>query len=195
MGLLNILFRNKSSANINTEFEDNELFEILNDRQKLFFKHMDLQYPKLSIVPSNVIMAYKYVIADDIERIIKEIMIAESERMDREIKVFNEKFGLYILVSILLKSKDEAVKYYESISDEPGFGYIQFMSEHFYNNWPNSKLNHFLHIIIIRDSKSGIFQIHTAAGDYGGSPRGKRTYMVFPIDIMNQKEKNIVFKN
>jgi len=195
MGLFSFLNRKKSSKNYKEIVDDRELSIIYKEREKTFFKQMDLQYPKLSTVPPTIIIAYKKVVSDYSDMIIKEILVAESERQDREFKILNESYGLYIFVSVLMKNKAEATKYYESISDEPGFGYVQFMTEHFLNNWPDSRLSHFLHIIVLRDVKSGIFQIHNAAGDYGGSPQGRRTYMVFPTDIMNQKEKNLIFKN
>jgi hypothetical protein len=192
MGLFS--FFNKKKLSDNVKEDDRELSIIYADREKTFFKQMDLQYPKLSTVPTKIISAYKKVLFENSDNIIKEILVAESERKDREFKILNETYGLYIFVSVLMKNKAEATKYYESISDELGFGYIQFMTEHFLNNWPDNRLSHFLHIIVLRDVKSGIFQIHNAAGDYGGSPQGKRTYMVFPTDLMNQKEISLIFK-
>ena len=173
--------------------EDRELSKNYKERHKMFFKHMDLQYPKLSTVPDKTIKGYRKLLIENSDLIIKNLLISESERNDMEFKVFSKLFKSYILISIFIKNRNEVTRHYESISEEPGFGYIQFMTEHFLNNWPDNDLNNFLHIIVVRDEKNGLFQIHTAAGDYGGSPQGKRNYMVFPTDIMNPKEKEIVF--
>jgi hypothetical protein len=63
------------------------------------------------------------------------------------------------------------------------------MSKTFINNWPSPDLTHFFHVLLCLGGST--FQMHTAMGDYGGSPKAPRDFTVLPVDLLNDQERSM----
>lgn len=162
------------------------------EKKKHLARHMETQYPKFSNVPERVISLYKNTFNQNLDDIVKNIMESENTNLDKEFKYLDNENKVYLLVSVFNKTREEVTKYYENISDEADFAYFNFFARHFLNNWPSNNLKYLMHLIVC-NAKDGNFQIHNAVGKYGGSPKAPGEFVVFPIDILAKKEKELFF--
>lgn len=173
--------------------EPNQNNDLFSEKKKYLKTHMSGQYPKFTNISEPIKSLYKSTFDKNIDLIINEIIKSEDTETSNNIDIFDNKTKVYLYVSIFNTKKEEVITYYENNSYEAGFGYINFFVEHFLNNWPSDNLKYFMHLIIC--NVDGSFQIHNCLGDYGGNPRASRNFIVYPVDILNQKEKQMIFNN
>ena len=164
------------------------------EKKKHLSRHMETQYPKFSNVPENIISLFKNAFNNNLDDIVKNILECESNNLDKEIKYMDKENRVYLLVSVFNKTKEEITEYYEDISTETDFAYLNFFANHFLNNWPSHDLKYLMHLIVC-NMKNGKFQIHNAVGEYGGSPKAAGEFVVFPVDILAAKERRMLFNN
>jgi hypothetical protein len=124
--------------------------------------------------------------------------------------------GIYMVVSIMCCTTQQAVQTLAELSNEKPLGYVHMMKNLFINNWPSPKLLHFLHVLLCLGDPSSK-QIHTVIGDrgalpppgpwhpgwlkmmqhtvrgnYGMSPTAPKKFITWPRDLLNEEERQML---
>ncbi|MGQ1784440.1 hypothetical protein [Saccharicrinis sp. GN24d3] len=186
-GFFQRLFGNNKSKDI---IEANPFDE----KKKHLVGHMETQYPKLTNVPDEIIERYRKTFDRNLDNIVRNITDCELKNNDSDFEYFDEETCVYLFVSVFNKPKEQVTDYYVDISTEPDFAYLNFYANQFLNNWPSTKLRYLMHLIVC-NSNDGSFQIHNAVSQYGGSPKARGDFIVFPIDILTENERVMLFNN
>jgi len=98
--------------------------------------------------------------------------------------------GIYMLVSLMPWSTSETVEKLAAQSSEKPLGYVRLMTDNFINNWPDARLHSWCHVCLCVNEE--VCAMHTGLGDYGGSSRASKEFCVFPIELLNAFERNLV---
>lgn len=160
------------------------------EKKKYLETHMSSQYSKFTNISESIKNLYISTFNKKIDLITTQIIKSEEDKLINHISIQDDKTKVYLYVSIFNIKTKKVTKYYEENSNEAGFGYMSFIAEHFLNKWPSPSLKYFMHLIIC--NVSGGFQVHNCLGDYGGNPQAPRNFIVYPVDILNRKEKRLI---
>ena len=164
-----------------------------NECRKLFFKHINQQLDKTKSLQLEeaFIQGVENTLKDNIDDIINKIVDFEplaDNLTNYAYKNFTN--GIYMIVTILPWSRSKAIDELSHRSKEEPFGYIDMMNNIFINDWPSKSLTHFFHILICLGNNN--FDVHTAMGEYGGSPNAHREFLVLPVELLNEEENKII---
>lgn len=91
--------------------------------------------------------------------------------------------GIYMIVSVLPWTNEEAVQMLLAESTERPLGYVAMLGN-LVKNWPPD-MTYLLHVLLCGDGNK--FYMHTAMCDYGG----KRDFIAYPIELLNEDERKM----
>ena len=172
---------------------NSKLADVIADRKQLLVKHIKIQIDKAKshsqLVPSEFVRRCQRLFAAHLDEMAEKVANSELAGDLQNHAYQDTKSGLYMVVSVLPWTTEEAVYKLSEMSDEKPFGYVNMMSNIFINNWPSPDLTHFFHVLLCLGGNT--FQMHTAMGDYGGFPMAPRDFTVFPVELLNNEERSM----
>lgn len=172
---------------------NSNMANVIADRKKLLAKHIEIQIDKAKshsqLVPAEFVRLCERLFAAHLDDMAEKV--ARSELCgDLQNHAYRDtKSGIYMVISVLPWTTEEAVCKLSEMSDEKPFGYVNMMSKVFINNWPSPDLTHFFHALLCMGGDT--FQMHTAMGDYGGFPTAPRDFTILPVDLLNGEERSM----
>lgn len=171
----------------------NELADVLADRKRLLAKHIKIQIDKAKLhsrlVPREFVRDCQRLFADHLDDIAGKVVNSELRGSPQNHGYQDRESGIYMVVSAMPWTTEEAIQKLSEMSDERPFGYTNMMTNIFLNNWPSPDLTHFFHVLLCLGGNR--FQMHTAMGDYGGFPKASRDFTVFPVELLNDEERRM----
>jgi hypothetical protein len=171
-----------------------ELADVLAKWKQLLTKHIKIQIdktkPHSQLVPREFVRRCQQLFADHLDDIAEKVVDFKLRGSPQNHGYQNKKSGVYMVVSVMPWTTEEAVHKLSEMSDERPFGYVIMMVKIFLNNWPSPDLTHFFHVLLCLGGNT--FQMHTAMGDYGGFPEAQREFTVYPVELLNDEERRII---
>lgn len=172
---------------------DSKFADVLADRKQLLIKQIKIQIDKANLyaplVPREFVRHCKRLFGDHLDDIAEKVVNSELRGSTQNYGYQDTKSGVYMVVSIMPWTTEEAIRKLSEMSDEKPFGYVNMMTKIFINNWPSPELTHFFHILLCLGDNT--LYMHTAMGDYGGFPKAPREFTVFPVELLNNEERRM----
>lgn len=165
---------------------------VFEPQKKLLVDHFNIQTEKAELnpsIPNGLLARCKGIFDDNINDITSKSVDCLFDGDPMHHRYIDERLAMFMIVTTLPWTTEESVLYLKDQSMEPEFGYFSMFATLFLNNWPAANLTHYLHIIL--SLGGGRFRLHTAIGDYGGSPTAPRDFSLLPFDLLTDKEKKI----
>jgi hypothetical protein len=162
--------------------------------RRLLLKHVRIQTDKARsngrLVPRRFVDDCDRVFARHVDDIAARMIASVRQETPQNYGYQDAESGIYMVVSVMPWTTEEAVRKLAEFSSERPFGYVAMMTNLFINNWPSADLAYFFHVLICLGGD--LFKMHTAMGDYGGFPKAQREFTVFPVELLNDEERRMV---
>ncbi len=155
--------------------------------KKQFSKLIKTQIKKVKkdkSVPNEFLKNTKMLINNNLDDIAAKMLNSFQYHKIENYAFKDYENGIYLVVSYLPWEETEAIEKLRDISIDKSIGYTNMMNKIFYNNWPSPDLFYFAHVILCSSGR-----MHNAWGHYGGFPDAKHEFAVFPVELLNPKEK------
>ena len=173
---------------------DSEIAFMVSDYKRLLDKHVRMQFQKAKanskLVPRKILKHCQRFFFDHLDDIAQKVVATEMRGFHENHGFHDTQSGVYLVVSVMPWTTEEAIQKLSEISSEKPFGYINMMGNLFFDNWPAADLTHFFHVLLCLGGNK--FQMHTAMGDYGGFPKARRKFTAFPVELLNEEERRII---
>lgn len=173
--------------------EDGDVHAAVMERSRLLKTHVTIQLQKARdhspLVPRRFLQDCERLFLRWLDDIAKKTLAAELRQTPENHRYSDTDSGVYMVVSLLSWTTEEAVSRLAQASPEKPFGYVAMMTNLFLNNWPSADLTHFFHVLLCLGGNT--FQMHTAMGAYGGFPKAKHEFLVLPVDLLNEEERRM----
>lgn len=170
-----------------------ELDDVIVNRKKLLTKHIKIQTKKAKshsqLVPRGFVGHCQRLFVDHLDDIAEKVVNSEVRGSPPNHCYKDTKSGVYMVITVLPWTTEEAVRKLAEMSTERPFGYGAMWLKYFINYWPSPELTHFFHVILCLGGD--VFHLHTAMGDYGGFPKAPRDFTVLPVELLNADERRI----
>ena len=174
--------------------QDSTLTELITIRKQWLAKHITLQIDKLKqhspLVPQECVHDCHALFFFHLEDIAEKTVDSEVYKNLQNHGYQDPRSGIYMVVSVLPWTTEEAILKLPELFDDKPFGYVAMMTKLFFNNWPAPDLMYFFHVLLCLGSNR--IQMHTVIGHYGGSPRTPSDFIVYPVDLLNSKERQMI---
>lgn len=119
---------------------NSNMADVIADRKKLLAKHIKIQVDKAKshsqLVPGEYVRCCRRLFANNLDDMAEKVVRSELCGDLQNHAYRDTKSGVYMVVSVLPWTTEEAVCKLSEMSDEKPFGYVSMMTNIFINNWP-----------------------------------------------------------
>ncbi len=144
-------------------------------------KQMEILFPRYTKVQGHVVSLFKQTFAKNLDDIVWNILDCETRQQEKHIKYIDSETKVYLLLSIVNKTKEELAECYDCISTEADMGCFNFYNRHFSNSWPSNDIEYLIHLVVCNSQKSD-FKMFNKTDTYSTTPTAPGEFIVFVIN-------------